>query len=260
MSDNAFVILGCAANRQVSDFDNNVTSGYLLKLGERLILFDCGGGVTGAFLRAGFSFEQVTDIFISHTHADHVTDLPLFVQSIYLTRRTTPGLTLYLPRDFVEPFQNYMRSLYMFPELYPFDFGVVGYGDGFVLDDGLLIEAFGNAHLSRYRERLQQLGGDNEMLSHSFRITTGEKRLFYTADLDRFEEVLPHLPGCDYTVVDSTHVDIDDILEYAATGEIGRVVFTHLGSVSEVRRLQSKIEQSGLSTVTIAEPGMTLQM
>lgn len=263
---NSLTILGCAANRQISGLDNNVTSGYLLKVGERLVLFDCGGGVTGAFLRYGFDFTKVSEIFISHTHPDHVTDLPLFVQSIYLTKRANP-LRLYLPEDFTEPFDKYMRALYMFPETFPFEFTVEGY-NGAITHEGesYTIRTIPNSHLSRYVERVDQFGSDNKLLCHSFLIEvaagqglTGPTKAFYSADLASFDEITPYLDGCAYVLVDSTHVDADRILDYMKDADIGTMIFTHLGDENEIARLREKIARSGLDRVLLAEPGMTLE-
>ncbi|MDX9857348.1 MAG: MBL fold metallo-hydrolase [candidate division Zixibacteria bacterium] len=260
MSAHTLTILGCAANRQVTGDDYNVTSGYLLKTGERLALFDCGGGVTGAFLRYGFDFTKVSDIFISHTHPDHVSDLPLFTQSIYLTKRTN-RLNLFLPIDFVQPFEQYMRALYMYREVFPFDFTVTGYREGFVYSAGdFSVRAIGNSHLSRYRERLAKIGESSELLSHSFSITVGETRLFYSADLDTFAEIRSYLTGCTYVLIDSTHVDTDEVLAFVKDADLGALIFTHLGDDNEIARLREKIARSGLDRVLIAEPGLTLEL
>lgn len=260
MAANTLTILGCAANRQVTGHDNNVTSGYLLKAGEKLILFDCGGGVTGAFLRYGFDFTKVSEIFISHTHPDHVSDLPLFVQSIYLTKRTN-SLHLLVPTDFVDPFERYMRAQYMYRELFPFDFNVCGYaGTLDHLGDGFSVRAFSNSHLSRYRERLTKIGETSNLLSHSFLITVGMSRLFYSADLDTFAEIRPYLDGCAYVLIDSTHVDADEVLAHAQAADVGCLIFTHLGDANEIARLQEKIKRSGVARTLLAEPGMVLQL
>ena len=47
----------------------------LLCLNERKIIIDCGLGVTQALSRAGYSASDITDIFITHLHSDHVLEL-----------------------------------------------------------------------------------------------------------------------------------------------------------------------------------------
>ena len=111
MSD-SFYVLGTSSGLPVAD---KATSGYLLKTDNSLTLIDCGGGVTQSFLKRGFDPLHVDKIIISHTHSDHVCELTLFLQLIYLHKRTNP-LDIYLPEEFIEPFQNYLNAVYLLQE------------------------------------------------------------------------------------------------------------------------------------------------
>jgi ribonuclease BN (tRNA processing enzyme) len=73
-------------------------SGYLLETAQRRILIDCGSGIAGV-LRAEDP-GPLTDIFISHFHADHWFDLvPLHFLYLYGIWNTRPRPSLYLPPD-----------------------------------------------------------------------------------------------------------------------------------------------------------------
>lgn len=48
------------------------STGYLLEVGKDVILFDCGGGVFDNLLRAGKKPSDVTHLFFSHLHSDHM--------------------------------------------------------------------------------------------------------------------------------------------------------------------------------------------
>ncbi|MDF1717345.1 MAG: MBL fold metallo-hydrolase [Antarcticimicrobium sp.] len=50
------------------------SSGYLLEVGDDKILFDCGGGVFDNLLRAGYRPGDITHLFFSHLHSDHMMD------------------------------------------------------------------------------------------------------------------------------------------------------------------------------------------
>lgn len=50
-------------------------SGYAVRLGRSVVLFDLGFGSVRALQRAKFDLTEVTDVFISHKHPDHVGDL-----------------------------------------------------------------------------------------------------------------------------------------------------------------------------------------
>jgi ribonuclease BN (tRNA processing enzyme) len=52
-----------------------MSSGYLIEIGQRKILFDCGPGVCHRLLQAGIKPVEITDVFFSHLHYDHCLDL-----------------------------------------------------------------------------------------------------------------------------------------------------------------------------------------
>lgn len=51
------------------------SAGYAVRIGSRTILFDLGFGDLRQMARAGLDPAEVTDVFFSHRHPDHVGDL-----------------------------------------------------------------------------------------------------------------------------------------------------------------------------------------
>ena len=80
-----------------------LTSVLVRREGE-LFLFDCGEATQVAFRRLGLRWKKISHIFISHTHADHVTGLPGMLSLSAQVERSEP-LHVYGPprvRDYVE--------------------------------------------------------------------------------------------------------------------------------------------------------------
>jgi len=80
-----------------------LTSVLVRREGE-LFLFDCGEGTQIALRRLNLRWKKITSIFISHTHADHVTGLPGILMLSSQVDRNEP-LYIYGPpkiREFVE--------------------------------------------------------------------------------------------------------------------------------------------------------------
>jgi len=59
------------------------SSGYLLEIAEDVILFDCGGGVFDNLLRSGRKPSDITHIFFSHLHSDHMMDYARLVHAAW---------------------------------------------------------------------------------------------------------------------------------------------------------------------------------
>ncbi|OWZ84758.1 MBL fold metallo-hydrolase [Natranaerobius trueperi] len=79
---------------------NGNCSGYLLTIENKKILFDCGNGILSN-LQNYFDVSELSAVFISHFHEDHVADLVAlrhaYETSIKMGNATNP-LAIYVPR------------------------------------------------------------------------------------------------------------------------------------------------------------------
>jgi len=80
-----------------------LTSILLRREGE-LLLFDCGEGTQIALRRLNLRWKKISVIFISHTHADHVTGIPGMLMLSSQVDREDPLLLIGPPRlkEYVE--------------------------------------------------------------------------------------------------------------------------------------------------------------
>lgn len=78
-------------------------SGYLIQNGDKNILVDCGTGVLGN-LQACLDIRNVSDIIITHMHADHFFDLIPYRYALRygLERNGSANPKLYLPPGGIE--------------------------------------------------------------------------------------------------------------------------------------------------------------
>ena len=94
-------------------------------------LFDCGEGTQHQLLRSELNISQVTRIFISHMHGDHVLGLMGLLATCGMTAHTR-GIDVYGPR----PLADYVREVSrrtQFQTNYPL--GVHEVGEGLVFED-----------------------------------------------------------------------------------------------------------------------------
>ncbi len=59
------------------------SSGYLVEIGDDRILFDCGGGVFDNLVRSGRLPSDITHLFFSHLHSDHMMDYARLVHAAW---------------------------------------------------------------------------------------------------------------------------------------------------------------------------------
>lgn len=88
-------ILGCGGMMPLPG--RHLTSVLLRREGE-LFLFDCGEGTQVALRSLNLRWKKINTIFISHTHADHITGLPGILMLSAQVDRTEPLVIIGPPK------------------------------------------------------------------------------------------------------------------------------------------------------------------
>lgn len=109
MNLEAFV-LGCGGMMPLPY--RHLTSVLLRRDGD-LFLFDCGEGTQVSLKRLNLKWKKIDAIFISHTHADHVTGLPGILMLNSQVDRTEP-LYIYGPPKIAEYVETSRKVLDMY--------------------------------------------------------------------------------------------------------------------------------------------------
>lgn len=112
----------------------NLTSVLLRREGE-LLLFDCGEGTQVSIRRLNLRWKKISVIFVSHTHADHVTGIPGILMLSSQVERDDPLYIIGPPKikeyveencKILEMYINYKIVIHEIREP-----GIVYEGDGF---------------------------------------------------------------------------------------------------------------------------------
>ncbi len=103
-------ILGCGGMMPLPY--RHLTSVLLRREGD-LFLFDCGEGTQVSLRRLNLKWKKIDAIFISHTHADHVTGLPGILMLNAQVDRTEP-LYIYGPPKIKEYVETSRKVLDMY--------------------------------------------------------------------------------------------------------------------------------------------------
>jgi len=239
---------------------DRVCSGYYLDVLGRLLLFDCGGGVSASCRRHDVDWLNIEAVFISHAHSDHVSDLPLFVQMLYPTERRRP-LAVYLPEETIEAVKRYFRALYLYPEKLPFEVSFLPVtGNKEIHLDPISILPIPNSHLLGNGEIIEQYRLENRMQSFSYLVRAGDKSLLYSADIGSEGDLKAHLAGLDLLVVESTHIDIADLIALAVDSKVKWILLTHIAEEVNLERVRLLAQKVGYGNLVIAEDGLKVEL
>ncbi|MEO0402720.1 MAG: MBL fold metallo-hydrolase [Pseudomonadota bacterium] len=81
-------------------YARRASSGYLLEIGGDTVLFDCGGGVFDNLLRAGKQPGDITHLYFTHLHSDHMMDYARLVHAAW--DEGAPPLKVFGPAPIAE--------------------------------------------------------------------------------------------------------------------------------------------------------------
>jgi ribonuclease Z len=250
-------ILGSAAGMPQAD---RVNAGLVLAVDKRLILLDCGGGVSSAFRRNWFDPLAVERVIITHTHPDHISDLPLFVQMLYLADRRAP-FVIHVPSEVLMAVQDYFQALYLLREKLPFEIEFLPIPKEIDIHaEGVAIHPIPNTHLQGYRQLIDEYRLSNKMQCYSLLITVANKTILYSADLGSEKDVIPHLRNLDLLVIESTHIDIERLFAAALENKVRRVVLTHLTETYDGEAALLAARKAGLDNVMLAMDGLRIEI
>lgn len=125
-------------------------SSSLLELGGRIVVVDCGLGVTRGLVDAGMSLKALDLIFITHLHSDHVLELGPLIHTAWTAGLATP-VTVFGPSGTGHYWQHFCQAMEFDIEIRIVDEGrpdirdlvtVTEFGEGSVLDEhGLVVTA-----------------------------------------------------------------------------------------------------------------------
>ncbi len=181
-------------------------------------LIDVGFGVLTNLLKSGTKLNSINDVYVSHTHSDHIGDFTGLVWAMAMENRTKPvrvvssASTAKVLEKILE-LQSTPRSWLKFDIVFvrPEDVGV--------------------KHVTTIHEP--------ENLAYRFETARGD--LVYAGDSAKFEKVAEFAKGCDLLVHDATFLDGQESLaalthhstartagEIAGLARARRLVLTHI--------------------------------
>ena len=226
-------------------------SGYLLNIEDELILLDSGSGVLHQYLKTNHSIWDISKIFYSHLHLDHIADLlPILFTRKYSEpeNREDTELLIFAHEDFSAIIQGYekMFGKWILKEKFPYSFRPIKPG---------------NYSFTSFELKVFQGNHTPQSLMYCFKDST-EKSLLYAGDTDLSDELILASQGVDLLVVECScsdtapeqgHMNPTKITTLIQEAKPKITLLTHLSPENDTDELLQKIKIPADCIVKIAE-------
>ncbi len=222
--------------------------------GPERAVFDCGAGAVQGLARAGLPWGEVTHLFLSHFHADHLGDVPalLFALRHGLLPVRTATLRVFGPVGTRSLFRRWAQALgdWLLDPGFPVPVGEVGPEE--VVPVG---EATVRAHPTPHTAE-----------SVAYRIDAPEGSVGYTGDTGPSEELGRFFEGVDLLIAECSlpdnqaidnHLSPARVARLAARARPGTLVVTHVYPQLRTQDVPALVREAGYAgRVVHAADGM----
>ena len=231
-----------------------------LMVDENIYLFDCGEPCSSTLVRKELPYNEIKAIFISHMDPDHSSGILMLIQLMELTGRKLP-LKLFVPEEAVDGLSKYLRTVYLFKELLHFKLEILPIRENGLTycDKNLSLSPYPNTHL---QDRLKEKYPHLELESYSFLLEVDKKRIVYSGDIGKPEDLGPLLEQkIDLLISEMAHFKPEELFSYLSRKKIDKILLTHIHPDLDTREKELKQVGSkylGENKVFIAYDGMKI--
>ncbi|NQX58164.1 MBL fold metallo-hydrolase [Paenibacillus qinlingensis] len=222
------------------------TAGFLVEVGNHKILLDCGSGVLSV-LQNGIELHELTTVFISHNHFDHMADLGALQYACLidmdLKQRETP-LPLFIAKD--------AKDEWTIPVLNGTIEHEINQDTVVSLENGLTLTFFQT---------------DHDVYCLGVKLSYEGKSLVYTADTRYDESLVPYLKDADLLITEASFYANFDAARYghmtsteagllASKAGVKKLLLTHLPHFGDIQLLKEEAALMFQGEVILAECGL----
>lgn len=206
------------------------SSAYWLDVVGDGYLLDCGEGTARAILQNKLDAPSLRAVFITHTHPDHCSGLPMLLQMLHLADRHD-ALPIYVPTDKIPVLSLMLQHMYLVPGRISFPYVFKPLSGEPYEDERVNVLPFPTNHLQKYIEYAEPLGISCK--SFGLQIKVSDRMLLYPSDIPTMADIPNILDETDLLLIESTHIHPHQVAKAAHEHRIPRVILTHVGSNRE---------------------------
>ncbi|MEW9700587.1 MBL fold metallo-hydrolase [Paenibacillus sp. SI8] len=222
------------------------TAGYLLEVGSHKILLDCGSGVL-AVLQNFIELSELTSVFLSHQHHDHMADLGCLQYACLidmdLQRRDKPLRLLISEKNEEDWSIPAMKGTY-----------AIGVNESAAvsMEDGVKLSFFRTNH---------------DAYCLGVRVEAEGKVLVYTADTRYDESLIPHLRDANLLITEASfyagfdagqygHMNAHEAGKLAEAAGVKKLLLSHLPHFGHIQLLKEEAAAKFNGEVLLADFGL----
>jgi ribonuclease BN (tRNA processing enzyme) len=222
------LFLGTADGCSSSSRDH---SGVLLQAQNASLLLDCGAAAERHLVAGKLAAEVPGAIWLSHMHSDHIGQVGMLIQALWLRRRRAP-LHVFGPQAVVETMRDWLARCLLFPELigFPIEWHAVRPGEP-VTYGPFTLTAFATEHLSGLAGQFRTAYPATSFECYGAAIDFHDRRYVYSADLAHPREMEPALTGRKVTalICELAHFPERELFGELARHQVESLWITHYG-------------------------------
>jgi ribonuclease BN (tRNA processing enzyme) len=234
------------------------SAGYFVELPGARVMMDCGAGTLHALARYDRPWEQMTHLFISHFHADHIGELA----SLFFAFRYGMKADRREPLTVVGPFglDRVMEGLRMafgsrlFETRFPVIVRMTAPGEALKLGDDATLSVAKTPHTEE---------------SLAIRIESRGRAIGYTGDTDYSEELTVFFKNADVLVSECSfreprpgvrHLSVRQAAHLAARADVRKLIVTHFYFEVNEAELRTELEREYSGEVIIGRDGLVVEV
>lgn len=234
------LFLGTADGSSSSSRDH---SGILLETENASLLLDCGAAAERHLVAGELPVDVPGAIWLSHMHSDHIGQVGMLVQSLWLRKRRAP-LHIFGPQAVLDVMREWLARCLLFPELIGFSIEWRAVQPGEPVTHGpFTLTAFATEHLSSLAAQFQAAYPGTCFECYGVAIDCHGKRYVYSADLAHPREMAPALADRQVTalICELAHFPERELFRELAQYQVKSLWITHYGDFWTNREKELKI-------------------
>lgn len=225
---------------------------YLLEVADKLVLLDSGEGTKRRLAEADRNLNDIDYIFYTHTHVDHVAELPAILWAFnWHEQPRTKDLFIYGPKGFKRFFKKMLAAYWpQFEENSTFKVSITELKNTKVELDNSTIKT----------KSLDEQGNTLVKNSIGYRIEHGGKSFAFTGDVGYNEDVIKLARKVDLLLIESAvpvqtdgHLTPSQAGELATKAKVKKLILTHFYPAVERIDIAGEAKKTFDGEIVLAE-------